>query len=266
MEEKYWIWISRIKGIGNRIITNLIEMYGNLENVWNLDKKQLMNCSGISEITANKILNTKYREGLERYIKYMKENQIELITIYDKRYPKRLKQIYDFPMYLYVKGNVNILNDYGIAIVGSRLCSRYGAMVSEKFASRLTENNINIISGLAKGIDTYAHIGCVKAGGKTIAVLGNGLDMIYPKENIEIANKIIKNGGALVSEYVIGSKPEKLNFPARNRIVSGMSCGVLVVEAGQRSGALITVDFALEQGKEVFVIPRQYKFKQLCRN
>lgn len=260
LEEKYWIWISRIKGIGTQTIKKLLKKYESLEKIWSLNKKQLMECAGVSEKNANKILDNDYRIGIEKYIEYMRKNSIRLIKIYDEEYPKRLKQIYDAPMYLYVKGDISILNENSIAIVGSRLCSKYGAMTAQKFAKQLSNSNINIVSGLAKGIDTYAHIGCLNSGGKTIAVLGNGLDTIYPKENIKIADKILENGGVIISEYVIGTKPERLNFPARNRIISGISSGVLVVEAGEKSGSLITVDFALEQGKEIFVIPRKYKF------
>lgn len=143
----------------------------------------------------------------------------------------------------------------GIAIIGCRLCTKYGENVSKEFAYNLSKKNINIISGLARGIDSFAHIGSLKAQGKTIAVVGSGLDLIYPKENEGIANDIIKNGGAIISEYVIGTKPVARNFPARNRIISGISSGVIVVEAKEKSGTLITVDFALEQGKEVYVIP-----------
>ncbi len=260
LEEKYWIWISRIKGIGTQTIKKLLKKYESLEKIWSLNKKQLMECAGVSEKNANKILDNNYRIGIEKYIEYMRKNSIRLIKIYDEEYPKMLKQIYDAPMYLYVKGDISILNENSIAIVGSRLCSKYGAMTAQKFAKQLSNSNINIVSGLAKGIDTYAHIGCLNSGGKTIAVLGNGLDTIYPKENIKIADKILENGGVIISEYVIGTKPERLNFPARNRIISGISSGVLVVEAGEKSGSLITVDFALEQGKEIFVIPRKYKF------
>lgn len=258
VEEKYWIWISRINGVGTQTIKKLLKKYESLENIWRLNKKQLMECNGISEKIVDKILDNKYRVGIEKYIEYMKQNGIKLIHINNEKYPKKLKLIYDAPMYLYVKGNTGMLNEDSIAIVGSRICSKYGAMIARKFANQLSSSNINIVSGLAKGIDAYAHMGCLDVGGKTIAVLGNGLDTIYPKENIKIANKILESGGAIISEYVIGTKPERLNFPSRNRIVSGISSGVLVVEAREKSGALITVDFAIEQGKEIFVIPRKY--------
>lgn len=190
--------------------------------------------------------------------------RIEEIVINSKEYPEKLKNIYDSPRKLYILGNKKLLSQRGIAIVGARKATEYGKKTAYKFAKELAENNFNIISGLAKGIDTYAHLGAIQAQigqksihkiGKTIAIMGSGFNNIYPKENIELARKIIKSGGCIITEYSAETKPEKLNFPKRNRIISGLSNGVLVVEASKTSGALITVEFALEQGKEVFAIP-----------
>ena len=200
-------------------------------------------------------MNPELKKQLNLHISYMRKNNINLISIYDKEYPEILKKIYDPPISLYIKGNYNILNQQSLAIIGCRECSEYGIKVAKHFSYQLAKKGINIISGLAKGIDSYSHIGCLGANGKTIAVVGNGLDSIYPRENIELAKKIIENGGAIISEYPLGTKPEKMNFPARNRIISGMSKGVLVIEAKEKSGTLLTVDYALEQGREVFVIP-----------
>ena len=215
----------------------------------------------------------------------MKENNIDIIHIREKNYPQLLRQIYDAPVSLYIRGKKEILNGKNIGIVGCRECTDYGKKAAKYFAYNLSKKGMNIISGLAKGVDSYAHWGsiginielekvkncgekqtdCGKQNmecgqfkqncGKTIAVLGNGLDMIYPKENIELANEIIRSGGAIVSEYPCGTKPDKMNFPARNRIISGISKGIIVVEAKDKSGTLITVDFALEQGRDVFVVP-----------
>ena len=183
--------------------------------------------------------------------------KIEEISINSNEYPKVLKNIYDPPLKLYILGNKDILKQKGIAIVGSRNATEYGKKVAFKFARELSEKGINIISGLAVGIDTYAHIGALqeKSMGKTIAVLGSGLDEIYPKQNIELAKQIIKYEGCIISEYPLGTRPQRINFPQRNRIISGLSKGVLIVEAGEKSGSLITADFAIEQGKEVFAIP-----------
>lgn len=188
--------------------------------------------------------------------------KIEEISIESQEYPEQLRNIYDPPIKLYVLGNKQILKQKGIAIVGSRKCSEYGKKVALQFAKSLSENGVNIISGLAVGIDTYAHLGtlqvvecCGLNKGKTISVLGSGLDEIYPKENINLAKQIIKSGGCIISEYSIGTKPEKLNFPKRNRIISGLSKGVVIIEASEKSGSLITAEFALEQGREVFAVP-----------
>ena len=182
---------------------------------------------------------------------------IEEISIKNNKYPNQLKNIYDPPAKLYVLGNRSILNQRNFAIVGSRKATEYGKKVAMQISKELSENSLNIVSGLAIGIDSYAHLGClqVKDAGKTIAVLGSGLDVIYPKENRKLAEQIINSGGCIISEYPIGSKIEKNNFPQRNRIISGLSEGILVVEASKKSGALITAEFGIEQGKEVFAVP-----------
>ena len=195
--------------------------------------------------------------------------KIEEISINSKEYPEKLKNIYDPPSKLYVLGNKGLLLQKGIAIVGARKATLYGEKIAYRISKELAENGINIISGLAIGIDTCAHIGAIQTKsimqniiqqklskiGRTIAVLGSGINNIYPKENIQLARQIIKSGGCIISEYPLNSKPEKLHFPQRNRIISALSDGVLVVEASKTSGALITAEFALEQGKEVFAIP-----------
>lgn len=183
--------------------------------------------------------------------------QIEEISIDNKEYPKQLKNIYDPPQKIYVLGNREILKQGGIAIVGSRNASEYGKKVALKISKELSQKGFHIISGLAKGIDTYAHLEIVKSNnkGKAIAVLGNSLENIYPRENRDLAIEIIKTGGCIISEYPIGSKTEAKNFPERNRIISGLSRGVVIIEAAEKSGALITADFALENGTEVFAVP-----------
>ena len=194
--------------------------------------------------------------------------QIEKISINEKEYPQQLKNIYDPPQCLYVLGNKNILNQKGIAIVGSRKCTNYGKEMAIKISEELSKNKINIISGLAIGIDSYAHFGNIKIQnnkneyGKTIAVLGSGIDQIYPKQNVELARKIIQTGGCIISEYPIGTMPKKEHFPQRKRIISGLSIGVVIVEAQEKSGALITADFAIEQGREVFAVPGDVNKKE----
>ena len=255
----YWIWLSRIEGLGPIKIKQLLEIYQMPEQIWKLSKKELVAIKGIGEKLAEKILDMKYKENLSKYLDYMQKYDIGIITIQDKDYPEKLKNIYDSPVILYYKGNKALINHSKIvAMVGCRECSEYGKHISKKFSYELATKDICIISGMAKGIDRYSHLGCIGAGGKTIAVLGSGVDQIYPKENTILYNQILNTGGLILSEYVIGTKPTKLNFPARNRIICGLSYGVFVVEAKEKSGTLNTVDFALEQGKDVFVVPRKH--------
>ena len=291
--KKYWIWFSLIKGLGGVRKNNLLKIYGTPEEIYKLSKRELLKVDGIGEETVTNIIEAKNEKILNYHIKYMEENNIDIIHICEKSYPQALKQIYDAPVSLYIRGNKEILNGKNIGIVGCRECTDYGKKAAKYFAYNLSkEKSVNIVSGLAKGVDSYAHWGSVGSNiecesikncgkkqescgkinddcgklnddcgklkndcGKTIAILGNGLDMIYPKENIELANEIIRNGGAIISEYPCGTKPDKMNFPARNRIISGLSKGIIVIEAKEKSGTLITVDFALEQGRDVFVVP-----------
>lgn len=291
--KKYWIWFSLIKGLGCVRKNKLLKIYGTPEEIYKLSKSELLKIDGIGDETVKNIIEAKNEKILNYHIKYMKENNINIIHICEKNYPQMLKQIYDAPVSLYIMGDKEILNGKNVGIVGCRDCTDYGKKAAKYFAYNLSkEKGINIISGLAKGVDSYAHWGSVGANvelartkkcgkkqnncgkqnvscgklqkncginemncGKTIAVLGNGLDMIYPKENIELANEIIRSGGAIISEYPCGTKPDKMNFPARNRIISGLSKGIIVIEAKEKSGTLITVDFALEQGRDVFVVP-----------
>ena len=252
--KRYWIWLSLIKNLGSKRKLKLLELYKNPEGIYKLTKEELININGIGEAIANDIIISKNEKILNYHIKYMKENNIKIININEREYPQALKKIYDPPISLYVKGNIKKLNNKNIGIVGCRECTTYGKKSAEYFAYNLSKQNINIVSGLAKGIDSYAHLGSLNTG-NTIAVLGNGLDMIYPKENLELANEIVKRGGTIISEYPCGTKPDKMKFPARNRIISGISSGIIVIEAKEKSGTLITVDFALEQGKDVFVVP-----------
>lgn len=277
--KKYWIWFSLIKGLGCVRKNKLLKIYGTPEEIYKLSKSELLKIDGIGDETVKNIIEAKNEKILNYHIKYMKENNIDIIHICEKSYPQILKQIYDAPVSLYIRGNKKILNGENVGIVGCRDCTDYGKKAAKYFGYNLSkEKSINIVSGLARGVDSYAHWGSVGANievkgdkncgkkysgcekqnidcGKTIAVLGNGLDMIYPKENIELANEIIRNGGAIISEYPCGTKPDKMNFPARNRIISGISQGIIVIEAKEKSGTLITVDFALEQGRDVFVVP-----------
>lgn len=255
MNVKYWIWFSRIEKLNSLQKGILLEKFKSPKKIWNLEEKDLRKLDGINEKCVKEIFNKKYRENLEKYESYMNQNNIQLITIFDEIYPKRLKNIYDKPIVLFAKGNLQLLQKGGIAMVGSRECSVYGKETAKKLAYNLAKEDVCIISGLAKGIDKYSHVGALEARGNTIAVIGSGLDYMYPYENKNLYERILKNKGLIVTEYIIGTKPSRINFPARNRIISGLSDGIVVVEAKERSGALITVDFALEHGKEVFAVP-----------
>lgn len=251
--KKYWIWLSIID-ISPEKIKQCLEKY-NIETLWKL-KKEINKFFTKEEI--EKIQNLKYRKNLILHEQYMLEHNIELITIYDEDYPEKLRYINNPPICLYCLGNKEIFKQKSIAVIGSRECSNYGKTMSQAFSYLMAKNNIAVISGLAKGIDSAAHIGAMQAKGATIVVIGTGMDLVYPKENKDIIEKIVKNNGLIISEYPLGTKPNKENFPRRNRIISGMSDGVLVIEAREKSGALITVDYALEQGKNIYVVPRKY--------
>lgn len=184
------------------------------------------------------------------------------LTLEDKYFPEMLRSIPKPPKQLYVLGDESILNEKSIAIIGSRVCTPEGAKIAEKFAKELSKNGICIVSGMAKGIDTAAHVGALKAGGKTIAVLGGGFNYIFPEENKNLFFKIIENGGAVVSEYKESTKPSQNGFIQRNRIVSGLSMGVLIVEAKHRSGTAITARYAQVQGRKIFCIPHSLEQKE----
>ena len=247
--------MSSIQGLGSIRKQILLKMYKTPEKIYTLKKEEFLQIKGFDETIAENITCKENRENIECQMDFMQKENIKILTIKDKAYPKILKTIYDYPVSIFIKGNEKILNNSAIGIVGCRESSSYGQKVAQYFAYHLAKRNINIVSGLAKGIDSQSHIGAIKAKGITIGVIGNGLDIVYPKENQYLYDKIIEENGAIISEYSLGTNPEKMNFPARNRIISGMSKGILVIEAKKKSGTLITVDFALEQGRNVYVVP-----------
>lgn len=236
-EKKYWIWFSLIKGLGAKRKRQLLEIYKTPKKIYNLNKKELLEICGLGKKSVDNILDDDTKRAVDKHIGYMCKNNIDIVSIVDKEYPNNLKEIYDMPISLYVKGNKEILNNEAIAIVGCRDASDYGKKAAKYFGYNLAKEEINIISGLAKGVDSYSHIGNIYAllekgyphvdnlcnCGKPIAVVGNGLDMVYPAENKKLEEKIISLGGCIISEYPLGTKPQKMHFPARNRIISGMS-------------------------------------------
>lgn len=256
MKNIYDIWFSNID-VSNSVKLRLIEYFKESKKIWEADKKLLLEY-GFKEMSINKILDNNYKVGLEKYANFIEKNNIDLLLCNSNKYPEKLKCIENRPAFLYVRGKLENLYGDSVAIVGSRESSNYGNSVAKKISKELADRNINIISGLAIGIDKYAHLGALESKiGKTIAVLGTDVleNNFYPKENKRIFEKILENNGTIVSEFKLGTKAEKYNFPRRNRIISGLSEKIIVVEAKEKSGSLITVDYGLEQGKDIFAVP-----------
>lgn len=249
--KKFWV-CAVLAGLGPIGAKKLLERYGDIEKIFSLSPKEL-NEAGIPSKTVENIKNWGELPWYEE-INFCEKNNISLVTIKDPSYPRLLKEIHNPPLILYVKGTLPSHNDICLAIVGTRNPSIYGLKMAEKFAEQLSFYGITVVSGMARGIDTAAHKGALKTGGKTIAVLGCGMRHCYPSENLSLSKEIEKTG-AVITEFPSYMKPKPENFPQRNRIVSGLSRGVLVIEAGQKSGALITANLALEQGRDVFAIP-----------
>lgn len=245
--------LNLVLDIGSIRLKKLLEFFGKPENILKAPREKLMAVSGIGQEIANKIHCLK-KEDLDKEFALAKKYGLKIMTYTDKDYPENLKNIPDPPIVLYVKGELKEEDKLAIAIVGSRRASFYGLTNAQKFAFDLSEKGFTIVSGMARGIDTYSHRGALKQNGRTIAVMGSGFNHPYPQENKELAEEIAKNG-AVISEFPMDILPLKQNFPRRNRVISGLSLGVVVVEAARNSGALITADFALEQGREVFALP-----------
>ena len=251
--KKYWVWYSLLNSVSKNKRNHLIEKYKTPNTIWSLDEIELAKNKQLSSDDIQQILDYETRNRLDSYIEDLIKKKINIVTFNDYNYPELLKYIYDPPIILYVKGNL-MENENCIGIVGSRKASSYGIEMSKKLARELSNYDITIISGMARGIDSIAHKASIEAKGRTIAVLGCGLDIVYPPENFRLEEEIIQNG-AVISEYPIGTKPLQWNFPERNRIISGISKGIIVVEAREKSGSLITAKYALEQGRDVFAVP-----------
>jgi DNA processing protein len=249
-----WLALNRIPGIGRVLYRRLIERFGFPARVFQANRQELLGLEGLGEHTVRNILNFNGDDAVKREIEGLDRLKINLLTLRDPRYPPLLAEIHDPPPFLYYLGRTSEQDSRVMALVGSRNGSRYGLKVTERLAYSLARQGLTIASGLARGIDTAAHEGALLARGRTVAVLGSGLDVIYPPENTKLVEQIIETG-MVCSEFSPGTLPERQNFPVRNRIISGMSLGVVIVEAGLRSGSLITARLALEQGREVFAVP-----------
>lgn len=247
--------LNAVEGLTNARIRKLLQRYDSARNVLRLNESNLTESASLSSKIVRNILHFPRDNFLKKEYNLIIKNKVQVISYSDKNYPWQLREIPDYPVVLYVKGSIPEDQKLFIAIVGSRRASLYGRSVSEKFAARFAELGFTVVSGMARGVDTSAHNGALRINGHTtIAVLGCGLTHIYPPENKKLFEDI-SGAGAVISEFSMETPPIGYNFPRRNRIISGLSLGVIVVEAAERSGALITADFALEQGREVFAVP-----------
>jgi len=254
LDAKYWVALSRHKKIGARTFLKLFKRFKTLNKVWQASAKELADAHldlGQIEAVREVIAKVNPEEELKKLEKY----KVDVLIYPDQEYPKILKEIPDPPGILYRKGKILPEDEISLAVVGSRKYSSYGKRVTEQLVYSLAKNHLTIISGLALGIDAIAHEAALDAQGRTIAVLGCGLDQIYPTSNIRLADKILATGGAIISEFPLGMPALRYNFPIRNRIIAGMSLGTLVVEATEISGSLLTAAAAIEYNREVFAVP-----------
>ena len=250
---RYWLGFSRVRGIGPLRLRSLLDCYGSIERAWHASAEQLRS-AGVDGRSIGNLLKARSELDLDSEVERMEALGAHALTWDDPDYPRLLLETSAPPPVLYVKGRLKKEDGWAVAIVGTRRASTYGREATRRLASALARNGITIVSGMARGIDGVAHRAALESGGRTIAVFGCGIDQIYPPEHRKLASQIAAQG-ALVSDYPPGTRPEARNFPPRNRIISGLSLGVLVTNAGKSSGALITADFAAEQGRDVFAVP-----------
>ncbi len=252
-DKRYWIGLNLVRGIGAARMRALLRHFGEARLAWEASPAALRE-AGLGPTLIERLLDVRQRVDLDRLWEHILDLGIDVLTWEDKAYPSRLREIEQPPPVLYVRGTLTEEDRWAVAVVGTRRVTSYGRQVAEEVASFLAQNGVTVVSGLARGVDAVAHQAALKAGGRTLAVLGCGVDRVYPPEHRSLAERIIAQG-ALLSDYAPGTPPEGSNFPPRNRIISGLTMGVVVVEAGESSGALITAEFAAEQGREVFAVP-----------
>lgn len=250
---KYWLAFNRIRGIGRVRFKLLEDYFESMEAAWRASESELR-AAGLDRRTIRSVVNGRREVKPDAEAERLLKSGVHAITWDDEEYPARLREIYDLPPLIYVKGSLIADDERSIAVVGTRNPSHYGRQVTEHLVYDIASAGVTIVSGLARGVDGVAHRTALDAGQRTVAVLGSGLDIIYPREHTDLSERIAENG-ALVSEHALGTRPDARNFPRRNRIMSGMTLGTLVIEAGTRSGALITARQALEENREVFAVP-----------
>ncbi|MGC9357552.1 MAG: DNA-processing protein DprA [Anaerolineae bacterium] len=250
---RYWLGFNLVHGIGPVRLQVLLNAFGSISAAWEASFAQLEEV-GLDRRSLRNFLKVRQQVDLDGVVTKIEEAGVQVLTWESAGYPSLLRQIPDAPPVLFIKGELKPADEWAVAIVGTRKASVYGREVARRLAGELARNGITIVSGLARGIDGVAHQSALEAGGRTLAVFGCGVDHVYPSEHRGLAEEIVKHG-ALISDFPLGTRPEAKNFPPRNRIISGLSLGTVVVEAGLRSGALITADFAADQGREVFAVP-----------
>lgn len=252
-DRKYWIGFNLIKGIGAVRMQGLIAYFGDMESAWKAEPALLAK-AGLGAKVIERVLAARQSVNLDQVWEKIESQGIKILTWEDEEYPGRLKEIDQPPPVLYIRGDYLQDDLFAVAIVGTRKVTAYGRQVTEEIASFLAANGMTVISGLARGVDAIAHQTALKAGGRTIGILGSGVDKIYPPEHRALADQMMQRG-AIISDYAVGTPPDASNFPPRNRIISGLSLAVVVIEAAETSGALITAEFAAEQGREIFAVP-----------
>lgn len=252
-DQRYWVGFNLVKGIGATRIRLILDHFGSLEAAWNAPLAELK-AAGLGSTLAQRLEQVRGGVDLAAILDMINSQGIQVLTWEDERYPRRLKEIDQPPPVLYLRGDLAVEDFWAVAVVGTRRVSGYGRQVTEELAATLAMNGITVVSGLARGVDGIAHQAALKAGGRTVAVLGCGVDRIYPPEHAALAARVVEKG-ALISDYPPGTPPDAANFPPRNRIISGLAIATVVVEAGETSGALITAKFANDQGREVFAVP-----------
>jgi len=249
----YWIGFNLVKGIGAARLRALMDAFGDVETAWQASEDDLR-AAGLNARIIENLVQLRADLDLELVWERIQSQGIHVLTWQDPDYPRRLLEIDQPPPVLYMLSELLEADEWSIAVVGSRRITAYGRQVTEEIGASLARNGITVVSGLARGVDAVAHQAALQAGGRTLAVLGSGVDRIYPPEHRNLAEQIIQQG-AILSDYALGTPPDAANFPPRNRIISGLARATVVVEAGERSGALITAGFAAEQGREVFAVP-----------